>query len=287
MNALGDVTHILDRVAEHELRFLSSLRLSLGAAPHTPSVDVVVDHDHPLSQPAVDSSVFRASNRNAMAVERYDITRQFTRSDHYSFVIPPRSRNVLGAPAVPAVPAASTPAPLARLHIAETPAAHSVLLHADSQQQRPETSSFTYGTHISNATRLHSTSGYQCCWEGDNYQQCGVWVEGGIKEVWKHVQKAHGLRGLYSGSCHCKWGGCEEKLKQDTTVFESISSSARAVMALLSRDILIDPTSLCSIYQAIVRVPDPKWLTILLPSFMTRPSTWSHSSIPSRSYSLI
>ncbi|KIJ65899.1 hypothetical protein HYDPIDRAFT_109982 [Hydnomerulius pinastri MD-312] len=79
---------------EHELRFLSSLRLSLGAAPHIPSADFVIDDDDPLSHPAV-------SHVNSRA----------------RITIPPRSRNVLGAPAVPA---ASTPAPSAWLHIAET-----------------------------------------------------------------------------------------------------------------------------------------------------------------------
>ncbi|KAG8221307.1 hypothetical protein J3R82DRAFT_1474 [Butyriboletus roseoflavus] len=54
---------------------------------------------------------------------------------------------------------------------------------------------------------------YQCDWEVVEKQPCGDWIEGGSKEVWSHVRTAHGLKGLYSIWCHCKWGGCLEKLK--------------------------------------------------------------------------
>ncbi|KAI9459998.1 hypothetical protein HD554DRAFT_2135277 [Boletus coccyginus] len=57
------------------------------------------------------------------------------------------------------------------------------------------------------------SSRYRCNWEVAKNQPCGEWVEGGNKEVWMHVRTAHGLKGLYSGWCHCSWGGCLERLR--------------------------------------------------------------------------
>lgn len=59
----------------------------------------------------------------------------------------------------------------------------------------------------------HASPRYQCDWEVAEKQPCGEWIEGGSKEVWSHVRTAHGLKGLYSGWCHCRWGGCLEKLR--------------------------------------------------------------------------
>ena len=59
----------------------------------------------------------------------------------------------------------------------------------------------------------HTSSRYQCNWEVAEDRPCGEWIEGGGKEVWIHVRTAHGLKGLYSGWCRCRWVGCLEELK--------------------------------------------------------------------------
>ena len=64
-----------------------------------------------------------------------------------------------------------------------------------------------------NTTNAGSDSRYQCNWEVSEERPCGEWIGGGSKEVWIHVRTAHGLKGKYGGWCHCRWGGCLEKLK--------------------------------------------------------------------------
>ena len=59
----------------------------------------------------------------------------------------------------------------------------------------------------------HTSSRYQCNWGITENRPCGEWIEGGSREVWRHVRTAHGLKGLYSGWCRCRWVGCLEELK--------------------------------------------------------------------------
>lgn len=90
-----------------------------------------------------------------------------------------------------------------------TPATPSVALHevtcANLNRPRPAQPQIT-----SNAG---SPPRYRCDWEVAKEQPCGRWIEGGSKEVWTHVRTTHGLKGRYSGWCHCQWGGCLERLK--------------------------------------------------------------------------
>ncbi|KIJ15499.1 hypothetical protein PAXINDRAFT_99377 [Paxillus involutus ATCC 200175] len=202
----GDSTSGQCGIAEHELRFLSSLRLSLGgSSPSIPNAHVIqtqldFDCDHARTLCPVDSSSLGNYDSNAIADEHISHQALCYDHDHRSFVAFPRSDTQLGALGLAGV---SLLPSLSALHIQGAPTMPISILHTESRRKVSDGPlSSLQGQGIKTVSNKIPLSNYRCCWKVDDHQLCGAWIEGGSKEVWMHVRKAHGLKGRYSGSCH-------------------------------------------------------------------------------------
>lgn len=197
------------RAAPHELQFLRSLGQSLGIHPpmangRATELDLcrgrVSSRGH-FSNSASDHPSATADERvTSQLLESLNDHRSVTDAEETPTSSPdPFSVSILPLLAPPANIQAPAILPSTALHVVSC-----------ADLNRPKSAQPRITT---NASSYSSSSRYRCNWEVAKEQPCGKWIEGGSKEVWIHVRTAHGLKGHYSGWCHCRWSGCLEKLR--------------------------------------------------------------------------